>query len=363
MKFRTNEIPSKHIDIDYLRGRLDGMSLLEGLGIDFSHTNGKWLMCHCPDFFGNHKNGDANPSFGFNPDELKYNCFVCGMGDAVDLVQATTGGTEQEAVALLESHSDLNPSSADDLVAKVQKIMHGEENPDVMPEYPESSIFPFRKIHPYLYERGLTKDIIVEMQVGYDEEHCGITIPHSFMGRLRGWQTRHLAMDDEGNYLCDVESCNHDKNGKPKKVPKYKNTTNLPKINTLYGYDRMKEKLTEDFVIVVESPFTALWLMSHGFDNVVATFGAFSAEQGMLLIPVPKIYFWPDNDSAGYENAKRCIESNSKYNSVYIVPAVPGEKSDAANLKDREEVLDYLSKAYHSALFKVRSPGGLYEFG
>lgn len=347
-------------EYEHLKGRLDSIPMLEDLGIDVGYRLGpKQIMCHCPDMAGNHSNGDANPSFGFNEELLAYNCFVCGGGSVVELVQMMQPGlSSEDAVKYLESFSDLTPGTQDDLQRKLKELMHPEvEKKEPMPDYPADALFQYRKIHPYLLERGLTKEIIVEMQVGFDEEHCGIVIPHWFQGRLRGWQTRHLVQNEAGEYQCEVHSCNHRANGNPIKVPKYKNTTNFPKVNTLYGYDRLKEyrnRLKHDdddhAVLVVESPMTALKLMSMGVMNVVATFGQFNVEQGMLLLPYDQIFFWPDNDDAGRKNAFRAESSMARYSYLKIVPTVDKPKGDAADLNDLMDVVDYLKNSYSAAL-------------
>jgi hypothetical protein len=340
----------EEVSYEHLKGRINTESLLDDLGIEFSHRVGPTqVMCHCPNLTGNHKNGDANPSFGYNEEKLKYNCFVCGGGDILELVKMMTNLDNEAAIAFLEQHSDLNPSSKEDFVVKIQAILHPNEQVEIMPDYPTDNLFQYRKIHPYLYERGLTKDVIVEMQVGFDEEHMGITIPHFFMGKLVGMQRRHLAQDEEGNYLCP--RCEVDE----KRVPKYKNTSNFPKNNTLYGYDAAMAFCKENGVreiVVVESPMTALYLKSHGVHNVVATFGQFSNEQSMLLLPFETVLIWPDNDKAGEENVQRAVKSMTRYSRLKIVPVVPGEKSDAANLPP-EELTNYLQNAYNSALFPM----------
>jgi len=337
------------LDYEYLRGKIDSEGMLEDLGIEVSWRQGAQIMCHCPDHLGNHANGDANPSFGYNEEPLKYNCFVCGGGNVIELVQMQQGGTEEEALRFLESHSDLAATSKDDLVDKLQLIMNPQVERDTLPEYPLDNLFQYKGTHPYLLERGITQEVINEMQVGFDEKHCGITIPHMFMGKLRGWQTRHLAQDKDGNYLCPNESCNE-----KGRVPKYKNTTDFPKKNTLYNYDQMKEAVKtsgESSVLIVESPFTVLWLKSMGYKQVVATFGSFTREQGMLLIPFQTVYFWPDNDAAGKENTERAIDTLKMYGNLKIVPVVSGEKSDAANLDDWNGIDEHIMNAFPASLY------------
>jgi DNA primase len=342
---------------DHLRGRLDTEAFLDDLGIDIGFRKGEFQwQCHCPNLTGAHKHGDANPSFGFNEDKLAYNCFVCGGGNVVELVQMLRPSlTREEAVRYLEQFADMNTSEG--MVDRVQAILNPvvEEMSEILPDYPPENLFQYRKIHPYLYERGLSKEIITELQIGFDEEHMGITIPHFFMGKLVGLQRRHLAMDKDGNWDCPRCSLTD------KRVPKYKNTSNFPKINTLYGYDRMKEKLKKEggqSVIVVESPMTALKLMSLGFNRVVATFGQWSTEQGMLLIAVPTVYFWPDNDPAGYNNTRLAINSLGKFTNLKIVPVVPTPKGDAAELNTAEEILSYLGQSYPASIFSMESKNG-----
>lgn len=343
------------IGYQHLYNRIEAEELLDDLGIDYSFRQGTQVMCHCPDLSGRHKNGDANPSFGFKEDTLAFNCFVCGGGNVIELVQMMKPELkeEEEVVAYLEQFAG-DPASPQDLLSKAQGIMTPEKA-SPMPDYPEDSLFKFRQIHPYLYERGLSREIIVEMQVGFTEEHCGIVIPHMFQGKLRGWQIRHLAMQGE-KFICDFCEDESGKSMAKGKVSKYKNTTRFPSSNTVYGYDRFKTKFKESdgkTCIVVESPMTALKLMSMGFDNVVATFGQFNREQGMLLMAVPTVYFWPDNDKAGYENSERAISTLGRYTVVKIVPVIDKIKGDAADLDSAEQVREYLDAAYASSLFPL----------
>jgi hypothetical protein len=309
-------------------------------------------MCHCPDWLGNHKNGDAVPSFGFNTEKLTYNCFVCGGGSLLNLVQMMRGDTERQAEAWLLEHSNLEPADNNKFRAEIERILNPIKEADVDPNYPKDALFQFRRIHPYLLDRGISQNVLYEYQVGYDEEHYGITIPHFFMGNLKGWQTRHLVckeVDGKTVYWCPKCEPYH----KMGKIPKYKNTSNFPKVNTLYGYDQAMayckaEGITN--VIVVESPLTVLYLATQGYKNCMATFGSFNYEQAMLLVPFQTVYYWPDNDPAGLENAKRGIKALAQYVNLKIVPVVDGEKADAANLQP-EAIEEYIFKSYPASLF------------
>jgi hypothetical protein len=395
LKFRRGLEPD-FVSYEHLKGRLDSEALLEDLGIDigFRQRAGQ-LMCHCPDMEGNHSNGDSSASFGFNEDKLVFNCFVCGGGNVIELVQmmkpefaprpdvvaVSTSGRDIErdeaAVRYLEQFADLNATG--NLTTKLQSILHPQDEEETMPDYPPENIFQYRKIHPYLYERGLTRDVIVEMEIGFDDEHAGITIPHWFMGKLVGLQRRHLAQDAQGNFMCP--RC-YDSEKPHKKIPKYKNTSRFPKVNTLYGYDKMKQYVASEgrsSAIVVESPMSVLNLKTLGFHRTVGSFGQFSKEQGMLLLGLECIYYWPDNGPAGvvlppmpnqklqsskrgsflYENARLAADTLGRMTTLKIVPLIDGPKADPGDLRDPLVVQKYLQNAWNSNLWELYAKEGL----
>lgn len=363
-KFRRG-LEEEQSGYSYLKGKLDCEALLEDLGIDIAFRQRQdQIMCHCPDLQGNHSNGDSSASFGLNESKLVFNCFVCNGGNIIELVwmmrpdlapKSESPADRQEAnnaaLRYLEQFADLN--SPGGLVDKLQSILHPQVEDDELPEYPPTSIFQYRKIHPYLYERGLTKDVIIEMEVGFDDEHAGITIPHWFMGKLVGLQRRHLATNSQGDYECP--RC-YDPEKPSKKIPKYKNTVRFPKNNTLYGYDKMKEyvAIQGGGAIVVESPMSVLNLKSLGFHKCVATFGQFSNEQAMLLLALPVVYYWPDNDKAGYQNARRAKDSLlGRMGTLKIIPCVPGQKSDSGDIRESAEIRQYLNAAWPVTLWDL----------
>lgn len=338
------------LDISYLKNRLDFEEILEALGIQISHTLGDWIMCHCPNT-GAHKNGDQNPSFGFNTEEVYANCFVCGNQSLVQLIQDQLGISEKDAVAWLREHSTFEPAKSEDLVEKITKILHPPEDLIVMPEFPDNAVFKYRFVHPYLLERGITKEVIKEMNVGFDEEHLGIVIPHWWKGKLRGWQVRHL-LEKDGKYYCPT--CGQDNSPTvaktPKQVAKYNNTIGFPKKTTLYNYDNVYHT---SGVMVVESPMSVLKIKSLGLDDVVATFGSFSKEQGDALVKFGIVYFWPDNDLAGMINTQHVIDSLANRVELRIIPPVFEEKGDPGDLKSSDDIIDYRSAAMTPATYKL----------
>jgi DNA primase len=331
-------------DISYLQNRLDFDSVLESLGIKIAFHLGNQIMCHCPNP-QNHENGDANPSFGLSTEEMVFNCFVCGGGTLLDLVKREANlATDDEAVLWLQQHSTMQPSSSDALKQQLMSKMYKAEAEATMPEYPAESLFKYRAIHPYIYERGITKDVAVKMQVGFDEIHCGIMIPHVWRGKLVGWQLRHLVHEGD-KYYCDICLAVDGK------VPKYKSTKGLPVSRTLYNYDNVVAD-GYDAVIIVESPMSALYLMSNGYPNVVATFGSYNSEQLGVATVFPTIYLWPDNDPAGEKNVKAAIDTLRYMVDLRVVPVVNKPKGDAADVSP-DNIKEHISRAFTPALLPL----------
>jgi hypothetical protein len=326
-------------DISYLYGRIDGYDLLNALNIESAYEVGGNIMCHCPNP-DNHSNGDAHPSFGLNMEKMKYNCWVCGGGDLLDLVRWQNGANFEQAEKFLLSLATLELTT-DDLVDKLKALMYSDAPPPPLPDYPFDNLFQYRQIHPWLYARGLTKEVIVEMQIGFDESHYAIIIPHFYMGKLVGWQIRHLLTNDRGDFLCPKCMTTG------KRVPKYKNTNDFPKRTTLYNYDNA---LKYSEVHVIESPFSALYMMSHGFPNVVAHFGSpISQEQSNLLVRFGRVTYWPDNDEAGRNSTDHAVTNLWRYTDLMLAPVVNQDKGDPADLAP-EELQEYAQMAYPAAL-------------
>jgi hypothetical protein len=43
----------------------------------------------------------------------------------------------------------------------------GDLPKEVLPEYPPDLLFQYDKIHPYVWERGLSREIVIEKQIGF----------------------------------------------------------------------------------------------------------------------------------------------------------------------------------------------------
>ena len=317
-----------------LRYELDYDTLLQELGIEGNLYRGEiWCSCPLPD--GNHSKGDRNPSFSINiTDEKKiglYNCFACGGGTIIELVQVLKNLSQEEALAWAKKFS---PESSEYLEQKrfqniIKAFLEKEENKQTeMPKYHSNELTPYRFIHPWMIKQGMTEEAIKFFQIGYNAETNSIFFPHYWKGVLVGWQERSLEPDAK---------------------PKYKSTPNFPKRNTLFNLDNVRG----DSVIVVESPKTAVVLWGRGYQNVVATFGAsVTPEQAVALWRFPKVYLWFDNDKAG----RNAIRTTTKYMrdvvDLWVIPPVELDKGDPADIP-AEEIPGYIERAIPSAIWSL----------
>jgi DNA primase len=163
-------------------------------GIDRFHifrNNGENIQTNCPF----HKNGqERKPSFGVNGEIDKCHCFACGWS-----------GTIEEMVSELFGYVDDGKFGKRWLIKKFNSI-EIETRPNIMEGFnvrnisnnrsiinnslnrvdsiqsdrhfiTEEELDKYRYIHPYMYERGLTDEIIERFDIGYDREREEITFP------------------------------------------------------------------------------------------------------------------------------------------------------------------------------------------
>ena len=191
----------------------DTQSVLDRLKFDLAQhgvnrfhifrNNGENIQTNCPF----HKNGqERKPSFGVNGEIDKCHCFACGWA-----------GTIEEMVSELYGYRDEGKFGKRWLIKRFnsveietrKNIMEGFENGNntlcnsifnrcskrsdrilcrktrqerlnvetEQKEITEEELNKYRYIHPYMYERGLTDEIIERFDIGYDKARNEITFP------------------------------------------------------------------------------------------------------------------------------------------------------------------------------------------
>jgi hypothetical protein len=259
----------------------------------------------CPDAWGLHKNGDSTGKFGIYRENRTFNCFVCGGGTLLSLAMAVKDYDEEAALDWLYQFAKPVDQDDESFLDEIEQILMVEKRKQpVWPWFNENVLEKWRmwNVDGYLLgdpeaeewcqERGICPSVAFEHKLGWDYQHTrksrskgeytgpAIILPHYWNERLVGWQVRWL--DDE----------------RPKWVPKYTNTHDFPKEETLYGYEAVY--LSEQPIVVVESVPTKLFLESLGIP-AVATFGStLSQEQIRLLRKCQQgLVLARDNDPPG----------------------------------------------------------------
>ena len=137
-------------------------------GIDrfqFFRPNGDNVQTNCPF----HKGGqEKRPSFGVNGEINKCHCFTCGWSGGIDeMISELLGYNDkgkQGRKWLVRSFNTIEIETRPNILEgrlKRQKTKNTQDQAYVT----EEELDTYRYIHPYMYERGLTDDIIEEFDI------------------------------------------------------------------------------------------------------------------------------------------------------------------------------------------------------
>ena len=343
------DIAPEHLYWDDLVDTLQFEAVMDELGIRItkSRKGGTQHEAHCP--LPSHPGADNTPSFGINSDALVWNCFTCGDGGLLPLLVVRLEGLEddpeglsawQQALNWLLPFTDHNPDFDAGFVENIEGYLRAAEKPPqrihrpTLPQF-SSSLFDKLEMAPVaLFERWGIRDqsTIDHFGIRYDPDRMrtnirytgpAIVIPHWFEGQLVGYQERWMGE-------------------RPNKLPKYTNSTDFPRKETLFDWDSVQPN-----TIVVESTMTRIRLYEMGY-SAVATFGAqMTPRQIQLLSTLKSVTLAQDNDQAGQRAMRKSADLLSELTYVEILPPPDIEKGDLADLEDAqiEAILDR-SKAY-----------------
>ena len=165
--------------------------------------NGENLQSNCPF----HKNGqERKPSFGVNGEIDKCHCFSCSWSGTIEEMISELYGYQDDGkfgkrwlikrfnTVEIETRPNImegfnygrnnitirNKSIfgvSPNLYRDKQREQDTGDNQRGIKEITEEELDKYRYIHPYLYERGLTDEIIERFDIGYDRERKEITFP------------------------------------------------------------------------------------------------------------------------------------------------------------------------------------------
>lgn len=139
--------------------------------------NGENLQTSCPF----HKGGqERKPSFGINGEKDKCHCFACGWSGSIEEMISEIFGYMDDGKYgkrwLIKRFNSIE-------IETRQNIMEGFNGRsnihtcNTTAFISDEELEKYRYIHPYMYQRGLTDEIIERFDIGYDREREEITFP------------------------------------------------------------------------------------------------------------------------------------------------------------------------------------------
>lgn len=261
---------------------LAGMSLFHRIRLSGSSD----IMVSCPF----HKGGqERKPSFGISKVDGTCHCFACGwVGSLPEMISAVFGYDDNGSYGekwLSRNFLALSVELRKPLEINMSRA--GSRTAQRAPGFTEEELDSYRYIHPYMYKRGMTDEIIEEFDIGYDSRTTSITIPCYYADGTPAFIARRSVKTKYFNYPEDVE--------KP-----------------VYGAERFYRK-EYDFAVICESVFNALTCWKWGLP-AVALLGTGAREQYEILrnMPVRKFILGLDPDEAGRKGSKKLRDALGK---------------------------------------------------
>lgn len=162
-------------------------------GVDRFHifrNNGENIQTNCPF----HKNGqERKPSFGVNGEIDKCHCFSCGWAGTIEEMISELYGYQDKGKFgkrwLIKRFNTIEIETRPNImegfnernnrlnVRNINRLDNLNNNPVDNTYISDEELDKYRYIHPYMYERGLTDEIIERFDIGYDRERKEITFP------------------------------------------------------------------------------------------------------------------------------------------------------------------------------------------
>jgi len=326
------------------------------IGFEPLYKSGENDVGKCP-MTNNHAHGDQTGKFAIHRGKKVYNCFKCGGGSLLSLVMELYDLDTEGATDWIRQYADEEARSAEHILEEFYEALQTfvKEKQKEIPYFNERVLEKYSDPTDWFEDRGISQEVIESYNLRCtkmtskkapirngeridDDDYYGpaAIFPHYWHGKLVGWQNRWLEDPDT-----------------PKWLPKYTNTSDFPKSETLFNFDNVLE--TTEPIIVCESVPTVLLLASHGYPAVSFFGGKISETQlGFLRRFQAGIILAPDNDKPGEEFLRKATDYLTPFTTVYHLPRVEvkpgadlGDLYDPENPREsRKDIVGLISEAY-----------------
>lgn len=275
------------------------------------------IMTNCPF----HKGGqERKPSFGISTADMRCHCFTCGWAGTLDqmiseVFSHTDDGGEFGRRWLAKNFLTVSVEARKPLKLDISRGNRAFAVPP-SPGFTEEELDKYRYYHPYMYERGLTDEIIEAFDIGFDADTECITFPVYHIDSSPAFVARRSVKSKFFNYPEGVE--------KP-----------------VYGAERFVSGQYSE-AIICESFFNALTCWKHG-RPAVALIGTGTEYQYQILrnLPVRKYILALDPDDAG-RRAMQKLKTALGRSKVITYLDVP----DGMDINDCDEFFDTLNEYF-----------------
>lgn len=116
---------------------------------------------------------ENKPSLGIRKSDLYFHCFTCNIsGTFIDLLSHLVGNDSGREI-LINYFVNLSVGEKRKFVLELKRNSETPINNFVT----EDELATYRYIHPYMYQRGLTDELIERFDVGYDNSTDELTFP------------------------------------------------------------------------------------------------------------------------------------------------------------------------------------------
>lgn len=265
-----------------------------------------------------HANGmEHRPSAGIRKSDGVFHCFACGEVRSLQEVISYCFGYVDDVVGtfgwkwLLKNFATVQIEERKDVELDFYRDGEHISNSCGASYVTEEELEKYRYIHPYMYKRRLTDDIIELFDIGYDRDAKAITFPIKDIKGNVLFIARRSVNSKFFHYPCGV-------------------------LKPVYGiYELSLQKKYPEEVIVCESMLDALTCWVYG-KYAVALNGLGTQEQFKQLsqLPCRKLILGTDNDEAG-QTARTRIRYNIK-NKLITEFQFPDGKKDINELSEDE---------------------------
>jgi DNA primase len=290
--------------------------ILSIIGIRIASETSTDFLCMCP-FHDNHH----TPSFAVSYEKGVYVCYnpSCdSRGSLVDLIQRAGDMNHFQALRLIATMKKESENTFDDDLAELlEEKPEFEEFSQELLDSLYSNLVGSQRAQQYFESRGISQESMAYFQLGYSDNQDMVVVPvHSPTGIPVGVVGRSI----EGK--------------------RFKNSTNLPRSQTMFNLHRAKR--ASSTIIVCESSFDAIRIHQAGYPNVIATLGGSLSKENVKNLNrySSSIIIATDADEAGRKLGKE-IAAKLKYKNIMWASysdgvVYPHEAKDVGDLTEVE---------------------------